>query len=143
MNPRRQAQYEALRALDEQGRLNNEVLVDEARNPEHPCHPEFEWDDTVAAHAHRLSQAGALTARFRVEYHPSPDVTVKVRAFTNVPSQKRSMDGDKAMANYGDELREGLRRDLRSLIAKHGRFGPDTILEELRALLPESAALAS
>lgn len=41
-------------------------IVDAARNPESPLHPLFDWDDSSAAHQHRLEQARAILMRYRV-----------------------------------------------------------------------------
>lgn len=45
---------------DEHGQLTPALVVDAARNPEHPLHSRFEWDDTLAAEQWRLEQAGQL-----------------------------------------------------------------------------------
>lgn len=45
---------------DEHGQLTPALVVDAARNPEHPLHTRFEWDDTLAAEQWRLEQAGQL-----------------------------------------------------------------------------------
>jgi len=38
----------------------NEVIVQQARNPKSAMHEAFDWDDTSAAHKHRLRQASYL-----------------------------------------------------------------------------------
>ncbi len=45
---------------DERGSLTPALVVDTARDPEHPLHSRFEWDDTTAAEKWRLEQAGQL-----------------------------------------------------------------------------------
>lgn len=40
--------------------LNAELVVDEAVSPTSPLHDAFEWDNTLAAEAHRLEQARGL-----------------------------------------------------------------------------------
>lgn len=62
------------------GKLTAESVLTEATDPASPLHGRFEWDDTVAAHAYRLSQARHLCrALIVVENRP-------VRAFVFVPS---------------------------------------------------------
>lgn len=39
-----------------------EAILDEARNPDSPLHPWFEWDDSAAAEKYRRLQAGRLIA---------------------------------------------------------------------------------
>jgi len=52
--------HDAIRALDRDGRLTPEAVVRAAKNPKSPLHDRFEWDDSVAAHKHRLEQARCL-----------------------------------------------------------------------------------
>lgn len=47
------------------GYLSPTHVVDAARDEGSPLHDEFEWDDTEAADAYRLAQAGALIRRVR------------------------------------------------------------------------------
>ena len=58
----------ALSALAEAhgGKLDPETVVDVARDPDHPLHSHFEWDDSKAAHQYRLGQARALIAGQRM-----------------------------------------------------------------------------
>lgn len=42
------------------GLVTPDAVVADARNQKSPLHSYFEWDDTKAAHAHRLTQARAL-----------------------------------------------------------------------------------
>ena len=42
------------------GTVVPEDLVEVARDEANPLHPEFEWDDTKAAHTYRLRQAGGI-----------------------------------------------------------------------------------
>jgi hypothetical protein len=51
----------SLRSMwEERARLVPEEVVDAAREPEHPLHGFFEWDDSEAAHRWRVWQAGQL-----------------------------------------------------------------------------------
>lgn len=45
---------------DERGALTPALVVEAARDPEHPLHSRFEWDDTAAAEKWRLEQASQL-----------------------------------------------------------------------------------
>jgi|GEM_PF-3052225 hypothetical protein len=42
------------------------TLVREAQNPKHPLHHRFEWDDSIAAHKHRLDIAQKIISSVRV-----------------------------------------------------------------------------
>lgn len=70
-----------LAVRDEHGSLTARLLVDVARDPEHPLHHRFDWDDTKAAEKWRLEQAGAL---LRVTYAPIPGKPRDMRAFMAV-----------------------------------------------------------
>lgn len=70
-------QLQAIR--DEHGTLTPALVVDLARDPEHPLHSRFEWDDSRAAEKWRLEQAGQL---LRVTYRPDPTKARDLRAFS-------------------------------------------------------------
>lgn len=61
----RRARREALRreieaTRDSKGRLTTQRVVEAAKDPKSVLHSQFEWDDSVAAHQHRLGVARAL-----------------------------------------------------------------------------------
>lgn len=56
-------------AADNNGTLTPDLIVEDARNPSSPLHEEFEWDDTVAAHQHRLSQARTVIRTIHITDH--------------------------------------------------------------------------
>lgn len=65
------------------GKLTPRVVVEAARDPEHPLHNRFEWDNTVAAEKYRLGQARDLI-RMAVEFVDAPAGPTKVRSFHSV-----------------------------------------------------------
>ena len=50
------------------GILTSERVVREAKDKKSVLHSEFEWNDSVAGHLHRLEQAGALIRCFKTVY---------------------------------------------------------------------------
>jgi hypothetical protein len=50
------------------GELKPEYVLDAARDPSHPLHSRFEWDDSVAAEKFRLEQAHTLIQKAKVAY---------------------------------------------------------------------------
>lgn len=67
---------------DERGELTPALVVETARDPEHPLHSRFEWDDSVAAEKWRLEQASQLLRVVKLPADPSrPD---DLRAFVAV-----------------------------------------------------------
>ena len=70
---------------DERGQLTPALVVDAARNPEHPLHTRFEWDDSIAAEQYRRVQAGELIRKVKVRYIETPNSEPqRVRAFVPV-----------------------------------------------------------
>jgi hypothetical protein len=57
---------EALQGLAEAGKLSPEQVVTEASKAGSPLHDCFEWDDSVAGHKYRLSQARDLIRSVQV-----------------------------------------------------------------------------
>ncbi len=74
---------EALR-VRQNGRLESEDVLDVARDPTSPLHPHFEWDDSIAAEAHRLDQARYLIRSIEVEVEKADAPPVPIRAFVSV-----------------------------------------------------------
>jgi hypothetical protein len=58
---------EALRSLARGGKLTPSRVVDAARNPDHPLHTHFDWDDSAAAELWRVEQARRLIRSVRVD----------------------------------------------------------------------------
>lgn len=70
---------------DEHGELSPKLVLDSARDPDHPLHSRFEWDDSVAGERYRLDQARQL---IRVVKLPSePGRPSDLRAFVSVRGQ--------------------------------------------------------
>lgn len=59
---------ELLAVRRQRGQLTPQAVVDVARDPEHPLHSRFEWDDTVAGEAYRRQQAQELIRKAKVVY---------------------------------------------------------------------------
>lgn len=49
------------------GRIEPEFVVKAAKDTKNPLHPHFEWNDKVAAHAHRMDQARSIISLIRVD----------------------------------------------------------------------------
>lgn len=80
------------------GRLNPRTVVDRAREPEHPLHAFFEWDDTKAGEAFRLVQASALIREVKLQVVVESKDPMRVqlliqRAFYSLPSLRGSEKG--------------------------------------------------
>jgi hypothetical protein len=79
-------------ALERGGIVTPEALVRAARNPNHPMHPDFEWNDRKAGHKHRLDQARTFIAAVRVTITTSTR-TVKAPAYVRDPLSMPHIQG--------------------------------------------------
>lgn len=66
---------------DEHGKLTPKIVLDEARDEEHPLHARFDWDDTTAAEKWRLSQAHELIQSVKVSYRDGHGRSQEIRQF--------------------------------------------------------------
>ena len=70
---------------EQRGRLTPNIVVDEARDPSHPLHHRFEWDDSVAGESWRREQARKLIREVEITYTNKDNEPTRVRAFYAVP----------------------------------------------------------
>lgn len=69
---------------DEHGALTPVLVVETARDPGHPLHSRFDWDDSVAAEKWRLEQASQL---LRVTKRVDLSRPTDLRAFTAIKGE--------------------------------------------------------
>lgn len=112
------------------GELTQADVLADAAAVASPLHDYFEWDDTAAAHAHRMAQAALLIRRVRVTVIPADESEpVTVRAYI-ARSEVGEAGGSSAGAYLpvqsvsGQTAREvayagTMRRDLLRLRAKY------------------------
>lgn len=102
---------------DQHGRLTPALVVDIARDPEHPLHNRFEWNDAAAGEAWRRQQAHELIRSVRVTYKPENKAQDSVRAFhavrqedgiNYVPAEEVAQDPFMAQLVLNDMQREWL-----------------------------------
>lgn len=81
---------ELLSVRAQHGKLTPQVVVDTARDPEHPLHSRFEWDDSVAGEAWRRQQAHDLIRKAKVVYREASDAEPEkaVRAFVAIRAEE-------------------------------------------------------
>ena len=72
---------EVMNGLAERGCLNAETLVDVSRPEDAPLHPEFEWDDSIAAEEWRKHQARNVINSIVVQTEPNKEPE---RVFFNI-----------------------------------------------------------
>lgn len=72
---------ELQRIYEDRQRLTPRDVVDVARDPQHPLHSRFEWDDSVAGPKWREQQARELIRSVRIQYIDRAGRPSDVRAF--------------------------------------------------------------
>lgn len=66
--------------------LDDEHLIEDARNESSPLHDWFEWDDKVAAHKHRIRQASYLSRNIKIKVRTRKQ-DYETRAFYRVKTR--------------------------------------------------------
>ncbi|MFF7881037.1 hypothetical protein ACH40F_07835 [Streptomyces sp. NPDC020794] len=81
---------ELLAVRDHHGKLTPQIVVDVARDPGHPLHSRFEWNDAVAGEAWRRQQAHDLIRKAKVVYREADERGPErsVRAFHAVRTEE-------------------------------------------------------
>jgi hypothetical protein len=74
------------------GILTPDIVVNEARPADSPLHNRFEWDDSIAAEAHRRAQAQELIRSIKVVYRPADEKenSKKIREWQAVRTERGS-----------------------------------------------------
>lgn len=131
---------EELLAIREQhGLLTPRLVVETARDPNHPLHPKFEWDDSIAGESYRRQQAAELIRSVKVAYLPPGDgPKTDVRAFHAIKDPVRGHVYDPVNEIVEDPvarqlLLRDMERDWRALKARWERFAEfvDLVLGDL------------
>lgn len=75
---------------NQHGKLTPNVVLDQARDPEHPLHERFEWDDSLAAESWRREQAHQLIRSVKIVYKQADKTGSEksVRAFHAVNTER-------------------------------------------------------
>lgn len=100
------------------GILQVDAVLSEAKDENSPLHAHFEWDDSVAAEAHRRYQARVLIQRCKITIVESEPTTI--RAFVSLQSDREAGGGYRMTTKVMDDaaLREELLHDIRLTIAR-------------------------
>ena len=104
--------------------LTPEAVVQAARPPSAVLHPEFEWDDAVAAEEWRKEQARHLIAHIVVTYPQQNKDPLQVRAFQSlkVPQDGFVFVRTEAALSESDARMRLLTQALRDLLALEKRY---------------------
>jgi hypothetical protein len=133
-----------MRIRKRDGGITDDAVIEEASNPRSVLHNAFEWDDTVAAHHHRRTQARQIFRSILVSYKSRP--AEPVRAFELIHaaprnSPTRSVWGTREEAMTNPKVREDLLADaIRQLMALRRRFRDINELDRVMTAIEEVAA---
>lgn len=117
-----------LLAIREQfGQLTPHNVVEAASAEDHPLHDRFEWNDDVAAHKYRLSQARQLIRVVRETYTDRQGHPADVRTFHAIPRAEGGMAYEPLSEVVADDiasqiLLRSMEREWRLLKARYERF---------------------
>ena len=85
----------------EHGKVTSELLLKDAEPEDSPLHELFEWDDAVAGHKYRLTQATNVIINLAIEVEKEQKPK-KIRAYYNVSDSERKgrfINAETAFAN--------------------------------------------
>lgn len=141
---------ELARIAGNDGSIDPGKVVEVARDPKHPLHGYFDWNDEEAARKHRLDQARSLIRRYRVEVE-TRDVTYRVPLYTRDPAKPGSQTGYRAHdritnSDRAHALRSEIRR-ARGMISRAAGMAAALQLEDqrirLQSLADEAEAISA
>lgn len=115
---------------ESEGGLTPQKLVDASRDENHPLHCEFEWDDSVAAEAYRITQAKQLIRDITIVHDEEQKKTD--RGFVITPGGNHVyVPLNDALNNeeWKTNLLNAAKRDMIAFVAKYRR------LQELTAVI--------
>lgn len=93
--------HEFERIEKEYGKVTSELLLQNAEAEDSPLHELFEWDDAVAGHKYRLTQATNVIINLAIEVEKEQKPR-KIRAYYNVSDTERKgrfINAESAFAN--------------------------------------------
>lgn len=100
------------------GVLMVDHVLEEAKSESSPLHSHFEWNDSVAAEAHRRNQARTLIQRCKITLIETEPV--QIRAFVSLPTDRDNGGGYRLTSTVmSDEmLKQELLRDIKMTIQR-------------------------
>lgn len=111
-------------------KITARIVVDEARHPESPFHPIFEWDNLRAGELYREHQARQVIASIRVVHRDSHNTPQLQRVFVNVTEtvgedeQRCYMPISRVLsdAELFEQVRQQFARDLEAFERRYESF---------------------
>lgn len=125
----------------EHGAITPAIVVDVARPEDHPLHSRFEWDDSIAAEAHRRQQARLLIASVVRDVRRPNGQPASIREFHSIRGEDDTDAAYEPLDDIVDDplmtaiLMATMRREWLTLKRRYDRFAEFTrmVLEDLVA----------
>ncbi|OQA02218.1 MAG: hypothetical protein BWY71_00100 [Planctomycetes bacterium ADurb.Bin412] len=128
--PANVAGREIEKIIETNGVCTPALLLDESRDEKAPLHFEFEWDDSVAAEKHRLTQASdMIRCLVIVEERGKDQEPIRIRAFQFVETDPESKTDTRngyitlqetmERNDYGSQIRKRAAQELNAYQAKY------------------------
>ena len=136
---------EEIRRLENRGKLDPNEVVSEASKKDSPLHDYFEWDDGVAAAAHRLEQARTLIRRVKivvqegerevrtVRYVRDPGMDRDEVGYTSVLSVRTRTKAEAVLLSEINQAVGQIQRSIGIAISVENNL-PDGLIDELRKI---------
>lgn len=122
---------------ESEGGLTPQKLVDVSRDVNHPLHGEFEWDDSIAAEAYRVTQAKQLIRDITIVH--DEEEKKSDRGFVITPGGNHVyVPLNDALNNeeWKTNLLNAAKRDMIAFVAKYRRLQElTTVIEPMSDLL--------
>jgi hypothetical protein len=99
---------------DRHGKLTPAIVIEEATSENHPFHDQFEWDNEIAGHQHRLTQAKTLIKVAKISESPNLVSNYRAPMFVRDPDSSAKDGGYVALAKIPSESEQA-----RNIYAMH------------------------
>jgi hypothetical protein len=119
---------------DDNGAITPQIVVDTARDEEHPLHDHFIWDDSVAGELYRCNQAAQMIRRVTIRRTTPDGEDVITRAWVSRTEIEGHAQGEEATGQYlpvgvvisSPDLRpkyeQAMEREWKALYAKYKEY---------------------
>lgn len=116
---------------NDNGTITPQLVVNSARDDNHPLHNHFEWDDSTAGELYRCSQAGQMIRRVTITRMTQSGKNVVTRAWVSRTEIEGRTANDKPIgqyipvevvtesANLRPKYEQAMEREWRTLYAKY------------------------
>lgn len=121
-NPQKIGEAIAKIAAEHGGRFMPEHGIQAAKDPKHPFHPHLEWNDKVAAHAHRMDQIRQLVRLIATVDEETADTKPAFISVSDDGVAYRTVSEVESSASLQLQVMRQAARDLRAFEHRYRRL---------------------